>query len=135
HIAPLATPQSISIASAAFNHAGHKLGLGSSAAVASSLIATLAQAAGKTLTTDELCRHAIATHRQSQDGSGSGADVAASIYGGVIESRADRVLAQHDWPAGIDGMAVVTGDGASTPQLVARVRACAAADPRQYAAD
>src|SRR5699024_11113027 len=133
HIGELPEPLSIHIDSSAFRRDGHKLGLGSSAAVASCLTAVLAQAAGPTLAPDALCRHAIRAHRRAR--SGSRADVATSIYGGVIEFRADQVLAQPAWPAGIEGMAVVTGDGASTPQLVAKVRAYAARNPRQYAAD
>lgn len=135
HIGQPPEALSIRIDSGAFSRDGHKLGLGSSAAVASCLTAVLAQAAGQALAQDTLCRHAIDAHRQAQNGSGSGADVATSIYGGVIEFRADSVLAQPAWPAGIDGMAVVTGDGASTPQLVTTVRAYAQRKPRQYAAD
>src|SRR5699024_5363305 len=109
--------------------------LGSSAAVAGALTAALTRAAGQTLDNDTLCRHAIAAHRQAQGGRGSGADVATSVHGGVIEYQADMVRDTLHWPAGIAGMAVVTGDGASTPNLVAQVRAYAERDPAGYAAD
>lgn len=135
HIRLPAEPLAINIDSQAFSANGHKLGLGSSAAVAAALTAALVRAAGQTLNNDTLCRHAIAAHRQAQNGSGSGADVATTIYGGVIEYQADTVQATLNWPADITGMAVVTGDGASTPNLVARVRAYAQHDPTGYAAD
>src|SRR5699024_7712135 len=119
HIGLPAQPLSIRIDSQTFSANGHKLGLGSSAAVAGALTAALTRAAGQTLDNDTLCRHAIAAHRQAQGGRGSGADVATSVHGGVIEYQADMVRDTLHWPAGIAGMAVVTGDGASTPNLVA----------------
>lgn len=126
----------IRINSNAFSHNGHKLGLGSSAALAGSLTAALAHAAGsRTLDRETLCNHAITAHRQAQNGSGSGADVATSIHGGTVEYQDDTIQAELSWPHGITGMAVVTGDGASTPDLVKRVRAYAEQDPTTYDAD
>lgn len=135
HIGLPRAPLSIRIDSNAFCSNGRKLGLGSSAAVAGALTAALARAAGRPCDHDTLCRHAITAHRDAQHGSGSGADVATSIHGGVIEFRAATVQAALTWPEGVTGMAVVTGDGASTPDLVRRVRAYAERDPSGYAAD
>ncbi|MEM1348351.1 MAG: hypothetical protein AAGI01_07355 [Myxococcota bacterium] len=56
-----------------------KLGLGSSAASMAALML-----AAKRLPADELFAHAWRAHRALQSGRGSGADVAASCYGGVL---------------------------------------------------
>lgn len=125
-------PLAIHIDSSAFHANGHKLGLGSSAAVAAALTAALTHVAGGRCERDALCRQAITAHRHAQNGTGSGADVATSIYGDVISYRADTVQATRHWPSELAGMAVETGDGASTTELVARVRALAERDPGRY---
>lgn len=121
--------------SAAFSANGHKLGLGSSAAVAAALTAAFAAAAGCAPDTATLCRHAMAAHREFQNGSGSGADVATCVHGGLIIYQRGQVQARPAWPDGIIGMAVVTGAGASTPQLVARVADYARRAPSRHDAD
>ena len=66
---------------------GLKLGLGSSAAAT---VATLAAACdGLDLSREQLWREADALHRAVQGGRGSGADVAASSWGGVVRYRRD----------------------------------------------
>lgn len=62
---------------------GRKLGLGSSAAAAVAFLRAIAP----DLDTDGL--HAVAqrAHRRFQHGSGSGIDVAASVYGGLVQFR------------------------------------------------
>lgn len=129
------SPLAIDVDSSPFVDNGHKLGLGSSAAVTSALTAALAHAAGQPLDRNTLRQNAIAAHRQAQNGRGSGADVATAIHGGVIEFQADAVTRELTLPAGITGMAVVTGDGAATPDLVKRVRAYGQSNARGYAAD
>lgn len=66
--------------------ANTKLGLGSSAAIAAVATLALGGEAGSTLSTDAHI-HAIAdvAHRRFQNGSGSGADVAAACLGGVLQ--------------------------------------------------
>lgn len=65
---------------------GQKLGLGASAAVTVALVAALRTVAGGDVAAarDEIFATAFAAHRRAQGGVGSGADVAASTYGGVL---------------------------------------------------
>lgn len=126
------TPVHITIDSADFARDGHKLGLGSSAAVAAALYAALAHYAGVPLTRRTLATAAIRAHRHAQNGAGSGGDVASAVYGGLISYTRDTEPTPLAWPADLAAFAVVTGTGASTPDLVGRVRAYAAAHPRAY---
>ncbi len=93
---------------------GRKFGIGSSAALTVALTAALDQVAGDGRSIHRL---AAAAHREFQDGRGSGADIACSITGGVVEYRMgdapDRALG---WPEGLtyallwSGVAADTGD-------------------------
>ncbi|MDA3922705.1 MAG: hypothetical protein PF501_18810 [Salinisphaera sp.] len=122
----------IDIDSSDFARGGHKLGLGSSAAVAAALTHALGLAAGQDWSQARLAQMAIDAHRAAQNGTGSGGDVAASVYGGLISYTRDRPPTPLPWPDAVRGMAVVTGDGASTTDLVARVRRLAKRDERAY---
>ncbi len=68
----------------------HQMGLGSSAAVTVAVLAALAGAQGKV--PDPLCLLESGTKiiRKVQGGVGSGADVAASAYGGCLRYQADK---------------------------------------------
>lgn len=125
----------IEIDSGDFAHDGHKLGLGSSAAVAAALTGTLARLAGLPLDRAAVAANAIAAHRRAQNGTGSGGDVAASVYGGLISYRQEHAPTPLQWPPGLVGMAVITGQGARTPDLVARVRAYEKRDHYGYRSD
>ncbi|WP_147418107.1 mevalonate kinase [Salinisphaera sp. Q1T1-3] len=118
-----------------FARDGHKLGLGSSAAVAVALTQALAAAAGQSPDRATLTRLAVAAHRRAQNGTGSGGDVAVSVYGGFIGYVRDQAPTPLDWPETLTGRAVVTGQGASTPELVARVYAYRARDPDRFHTD
>lgn len=65
---------------------GQKLGLGGSAAVSAAIVAAVFAAGGRGLppSSDEIFATAFAAHRDAQRGVGSGADIAASVYGGVL---------------------------------------------------
>lgn len=128
-------PLDLVIDSDAFHQDGHKLGLGSSAAVAVALTAALARAGGVTLTTEELFSLADAAHRQAQGGSGSGGDVAASVYGGRIRYVRGERPRPVGWPDDLTLVGVVTGTGSSTSDLVSRVAAYRERDPKGYLRD
>ena len=128
-------PLAITIDSAAFSRAGHKLGLGSSAAVAGALTAALATALGVDLDREALFRLADAAHRSAQGGVGSGGDVAASVYGGLIGYSRGAAPVPLRWPVELGILAVVTGEGSPTTRLVGRVADYAAADPAQHRSD
>lgn len=130
-----------------FQQDGHKLGLGSSAAVAVALTAALAATAaaapaaalsrprGVDLAHDELFALADAAHRRAQGGSGSGGDVAASVYGDRILYTRDEPPVHVGWPDDLDLFAVVTGIGSSTVDLVARVADYGRRDPKSHRRD
>ncbi len=117
--------------------ASHKLGLGSSAAI---LVASLGAASAREGLDDGALRQlvfepALAAHRAAQGG-GSGIDVAASTFGGVIcARRADGGLLHvaHALPSDLVITVFWSGVAASTPSLVGAVRALASNDPRAHA--
>jgi phosphomevalonate kinase len=126
---------SITIDSTAFFAAGHKLGLGSSAAVATALTAALSTAAGRSPSREQIRILATEAHRSAQRGTGSGGDVASSSYGGLIGYVRDTAPTSLVWPQELEIMAVVTGTGSSTTDLVGKVADYAARDTAQYRAD
>ncbi|MCB9549790.1 MAG: hypothetical protein H6706_28620 [Myxococcales bacterium] len=132
-------PGRYTLESDAFSERGGrmKLGLGSSAATTVALAAAIRQSTDPAT----LFGLAQAAHRAAQ-GTGSGADVAAVAFGGVLAYRwhADGPLIAGDGAAtvrpitgGRDRLAMAwSGRPASTTALVARVRAFADADPLRY---
>ena len=111
-----------------------KLGLGSSAAVTVAGVA-LALAADHevvpVIDRELVMQIAYDVHAKVQaarGASGSGADIAAAVHGGVIEFRQRHVERLH-WPAGLTLIPFFTGSPADTPALVAQVAAARAANP------
>ncbi|QED29580.1 hypothetical protein FRD01_20540 [Microvenator marinus] len=124
--------QRLSVDVSAFFEGKTKLGLGSSAA---SSVAIL-KAARPELSAAEVFRIADRAHREHQAGRGSGADVAASAFGGTISYRLSVRWAQHPWigtppqetqveplklPADLRFVAVWMGDAASSTELSGKV--------------
>jgi phosphomevalonate kinase len=116
---------------------GHKLGLGSSAAI---VVASLAAVRGGEFADDAALRRAIeapalAAHRQAQGG-GSGIDVAASTRGGTWIARRsapDRLaLEQVALPHDLCIEAWASGVSASTPELLRAVARFRDARARDY---
>lgn len=132
---PSHEPLDLVIDTAALHHDGHKLGLGSSAAVATALTAALANGCGLGLTRDALFASAASAHHAAQDGSGSGGDIAASVYGGLLLYTPGEPPAVAGWPNDLELFAVMTGTGSSTIDLVARVSAYRERDPGAYGRD
>jgi mevalonate kinase len=101
-------------------------GLGSSAAVTVAAVAALFAAADREAPLSEWRDAVFATaldaHRMAQGGIGSGADVAASVYGGTLafEPRAAQLprVTPLALPADATLLAAWSGDSASTPELV-----------------
>ena len=105
--------------SRAFLVGERKLGLGRSSATLAATTAALLGSASK----DMLLGSALAANACFQDGLGSGADVAASVYGGVVEvTRGDDGLqvASRRLPPGVQLVAGWTGDSAHTTPLLGR---------------
>lgn len=135
HLGAILPPLHVHIDTAEFARDGHKLGLGSSAAVATALYCALLAWQDVDTEPAELARLAIAAHRNAQNGTGSGGDVATSVYGGMIRYSSGQTPQILRWPNGLSGLAVVTGQGANTPDLVRRVYAYEENAPQGFAAD
>src|SRR5262249_40941013 len=104
-----------------FNDAsGKKLGVGSSAAVAI-VAAALITGRGD----ESALEIAIDAHREASGGEGSGIDVAASYYGGVIAARRQpsAVVPLASRLRSLKLHVLYTGESASTPDLITRCRA------------
>lgn len=65
----------------------HQVGLGSSAAVTAAVVAALAKFIGSDCSQETLFDTAFSVVRKVQQGRGSGTDLAASIYGGMLAYR------------------------------------------------
>jgi phosphomevalonate kinase len=115
---------SLSITSAMTAPGGVKIGLGSSAAVVVGATTALLAAAGADTNRDELFATALKVHRAAQEGIGSGADVAASVYGGVVlfQPRAHLLplVTPLALPMGTKLLAAWSGEPASTADLVSQ---------------
>ena len=95
-----------------------KLGLGSSAAATTALIAALVDAASGRA---ELYQLASAAHTNLQGGAGSGLDIAASCEGGLIRfTRDDGVQDSPTWPAALHYRYFFSGTSANTRVAIAR---------------
>jgi phosphomevalonate kinase len=110
-----------------------KLGLGSSAAI---VVATLAARGGFDVATRAgrraLFDAALRSHKHVQL-DGSGVDVAASVFGGVLACRVRSGVLSFDAVSLAAPIAVFAArTPASTKEMVARVRAFAAADPAEH---
>jgi phosphomevalonate kinase len=119
----------------AFDEPRVKLGLGSSAAVTVALAGALRAHLGLPAPTlAELVR----LHRAAQDGRGSGADIGASLAGGVIAYRGgdteSPTLTPTHLPSGAHWCCVFTGRPASTSAYLARLAEWRIDHPDRYAA-
>jgi phosphomevalonate kinase len=89
------------------DNSGRKIGVGSSAALCVALSAALCEA---TATDAPAAPIAYAAHRQFQGGLGSGADIACSLGGGLIDySMGDRYGRQLSWPKGLSCFVLWSG--------------------------
>lgn len=115
----------------AFFHRGpdgtHKLGLGSSAALTVALAGALnAHAGDGPPAAAQAFPALLETHRALQGGQGSGFDVAAALYGGILGFRLNEDRAEVEelaLPDDLHTLCVWSGKSAATGGLVARVNA------------
>ena len=107
-------------------HCGRKLGLGSSAAAATALVAALSPG----MQAGDVFRHATPAHRRMQGGEGSGVDVATACHGGAVIYRQDDGYppVPADWPAGLHYRFVWSGRPARTTDAIRRARDVGARD-------
>ena len=111
-----------------------KLGLGSSAAALTALMGALWQASGG-LPEDDVAFDALQAAHQSWQGGGSGADIAAALYGGVLLYRREpRIAAPVALPEGLEILPVWTGKPASTADFLTAMEAFQSRDPDEFLA-
>ncbi|MGK3962465.1 hypothetical protein WMF38_56325 [Sorangium sp. So ce118] len=134
--------------------ASRKLGLGSSAAILVATLAARAAARGSTMATAAaavgavgdpmpawdtraLFLDALAAHRRAQGG-GSGVDVAASVYGGVLCCQlgpgGELAVTPHALPGRLVVEVFASDASARTSDMLERVRALAASAPEVHRA-
>lgn len=117
-----------------------KLGIGASAAITVAVLAALLQfnAAGP-LDRFELMRYALQAHHAAQGSLGSGVDIAASVFGGILKYR--KPAATPSSPVRVDRLSmppdlhircIWTGKAASTRKLVQQVYGFKATNPGAY---
>jgi phosphomevalonate kinase len=122
----------IQVDTSSFYEGEQKLGLGSSAATSvAATAAALSQHPG--VDTPLIHRLAAQAHQRAQQG-GSGADIATCAWGGCIRFQAGSapLVTPLTLPTGLELVFPWTGKSASTPQLLASVRAYRASQPQEY---
>jgi phosphomevalonate kinase len=99
---------------------GSKIGLGSSAAVTAALVRAISIAAGSGGDTWPLARQ---IHQEFQQGRGSGVDIAASVFGGLLAYRMDDDAEPHkmSWPSGLHYRFLWSGKSADTVEKLQRL--------------
>ena len=103
-----------------------KLGLGSSAALATALVAALnRQTAQEQASVFSLARE---VHGEFQHGRGSGVDVATSVHGGIIAYRPDNHVTELRWPEGLAYRLYWSGVSTDTVTQLASYRQSARPD-------
>ena len=130
-----AVPMELQLDATALQASGRKLGLGSSAAQAAAAAGWVAAAHGldPAESRAQILGWALEGHRAVAPG-GSGADVAASVLGGVVRFQRDTPASSARWPAGLVSRVVWTESPARTSELVARVASLRSNQDRYRAA-
>ncbi len=112
-----------------------KLGFGSSSALTAALAKAVSEAAGLPLDEAGIFRLALTAHRAAQGSAGSGIDIAACSYGGVLEYKMDdpkhsphKLNPWNELPLAV----VWTGASASTSRMVQSVSVLKQANPKLY---
>jgi phosphomevalonate kinase len=129
---------SVLVDTAAFSAGGTKLGIGSSAATAAVTVGAVLEMAGLAVadSTDLIFDVAVAAHREVQGGLGSGADVAAAVYGGVLHytrpARGPAAIRRLPPLAGVEMVVFSTGSPSSTVDCLHAVTAFAARSPETH---
>jgi phosphomevalonate kinase len=113
---------SIRIDTREFRLDGIKLGIGSSAAATVALVAAMAAAFESS---SEVLQEALTVHRDLQAGAGSGADIACSFAGGLIEyHRDDPPSRDLEWPEDLHYALLWSGQSADTRSQIEKFAAC-----------
>lgn len=110
----------------------HKVGLGSSAAVTAGTVAVLSRYAGQHIDPMGLFDQSLQVVHQVQDGRGSGTDLVASIFGGIVAYRVNpREI--RSLQASPEIQLYYAGYKTPTPEVLKLVESKAALEPDLYA--
>lgn len=110
-----------------------KLGLGSSAAVTVAASRALLGAFAVDADQPVLLDLALDAHRRLQGVAGSGIDVMAAVYGGVVGvNSAESAVLRLAWPEGLYWLAAWSGCSASTPEMLRRFAAFEVGEPARF---
>ena len=129
---------SVLVDTAAFSLNGTKMGIGSSAATAAVTVGAVLEMAGLSVhdSTDLIFDVALAAHRAAQGGLGSGADVAAAVYGGMLHytrpAHGPATIRRLPPLAGVEMVVFATGAASSTVDCIQAVNAFAAKSPETH---
>jgi phosphomevalonate kinase len=129
---------SVLVDTAAFSLNGTKMGIGSSAATAAVTVGAVLEMAGLSVTnsTDLIFDVALAAHRAAQGGLGSGADVAAAVYGGMLHytrpARGAAAIRRLPPLAGVEMVVFATRTPSSTVDCLQAVAAFAKANTQTH---
>jgi phosphomevalonate kinase len=128
----------LGVDSSALYQGTKKTGLGSSAAVTVATLGAAFVAEGRSLEDKrKIFTLADDAHAVAQGTRGSGIDVAVAVYGGAIKfqrKNGEVEIEPVELPDGIHLTFVFTGQSASTPQLIAKVKALAERQPAHHEA-
>jgi phosphomevalonate kinase len=118
--------------------ASSKLGLGSSAALTVAFASALAEYTGRPSPQAHWVGRLIAVHRRFQNGRGSGLDIAASLFGGVISYRMNGAVespavAPRPLPDSLRLLTIWSGRSVSTEAALERLARWRAQSPVEYA--
>jgi phosphomevalonate kinase len=122
----------------AFSLNGTKMGIGSSAATAAVTVGAVLEMAGLAVadSADLIFDVALAAHRAAQGGLGSGADVAAAVYGGMLHytrpTSGPATIRRLPPLTGVEMVVFATGTPSSTVDCLQAVAAFAAASPEKH---
>jgi mevalonate kinase len=115
---------------------GDKLGLGSSAAFSVSVLNAMLDFNGRSISPDALFKMSQAVHFAAQEKKGSGIDIAASVYGGMLKYK------MADAPTGvfkvnknkkIKMIYIWTGEPSSTTNMLTTLNEFQQSNPRTFA--
>ena len=129
---------SVLVDTSAFSLDGTKLGIGSSAATAAVTVGAVLEMAGLAVadSADLVFAVASAAHRAAQGGLGSGADVAAAVYGGLLHytrpARGAPDIRRLPPFADVELVVFTTGTASSTVDCLRAVAAFAARSPEAH---
>lgn len=138
HVLPSAT---ISVDTSEFYHHtdNAKIGLGSSAAVTIATLRALFELTNTQYNPPKFFSMALKAHRAAQEGKGSGVDIAASIYGGLLQyikptsdSETVHPIESIPLPDNLFIIPVWTGYSVSTREFVGRVKRAQSDSPEAY---